>query len=512
MKKIVLHVLCVVLLAAEGDTDKKTPKPRFRLAKETTYVTEPLDAEGYIDYAAALNERLRRDVTPENNANVLLWRAFGPHPEGSTMPPVFFKWMGIKPLPEQGDYFLPMVRFAREQLKLDPGPGIKAIESELSRCGEREWKAREHPNIAAWLEANEKPLSLVIEATKRTQYYSPLVPRPTKNGPTLILNALLSGAQACRGFAVALTARALLRVGEGRFDDACQDLLACHRLGRLVARGTTMIELLVGLAIDSTACKADLAFLERLDWKAEQIVARLHELQGLSRMPPVADKMDLSERFMFLEIIATVDRYGPEVLESLGDGPVKEPNPFLKLLRGNVDYEPALRIANRWFDRIGKTLRIEDRTTRERQMAQLDVELKALKKKPQESMPGGVDLGEAIGNILIVCMLPAFNKVQSAADRCEQTRNNLSLAFALAAYRRDHGCYPKELSALSPKYLNKIPTDLFSDKPLIYRPNDNSYLLYSVGVNGRDERGRSYEDRPRGDDLTIRMPLPKSNP
>jgi hypothetical protein len=35
------------------------------------------------------------------------------------------------------------------------------------------------------------------------------------------------------------------------------------------------------------------------------------------------------------------------------------------------------------------------------------------------------------------------------------------------------------------------------------------YLLYSVGVNRKDEGGRGYEDDPPGDDLTVRMPLPK---
>src|SRR5262249_23075355 len=40
----------------------------FTVSAETTYVTGPLDELGYVDYAAALNERLSRGVTPENNA------------------------------------------------------------------------------------------------------------------------------------------------------------------------------------------------------------------------------------------------------------------------------------------------------------------------------------------------------------------------------------------------------------------------------------------------------------
>ena len=44
----------------------------FTISPETTYVTGPVDADGFIDYETALNERLRGDIKPEQNANVLL--------------------------------------------------------------------------------------------------------------------------------------------------------------------------------------------------------------------------------------------------------------------------------------------------------------------------------------------------------------------------------------------------------------------------------------------------------
>jgi hypothetical protein len=520
MKKIVFLLLSVGLMAAKDDVDTKKTKPRFPLGKETTYVTEPLDADGYIDYAAALNAHWGRGVTPENNANVLFWKALGPHPEGVTMPDEYFQWLGTKPPPEKGAYFIPGARFAREQLKLGPGPQRHAFDKELSYCSQRPWQPSEHPNVAAWLNMNEKPLAVVIEATRRPHYYSPLTPKRTKNGPVSLLNALLANVQACREFAQILTIRAMLRVSEGRFDDAWQDLLACHRLGRLVARGATLIELLVGIAIDAVASSADLAFLEHAQLKSEQINKCLRDLRELPPMSSMAEKMDFGDRFMTLELVMMVDRYGADFLESFDkETPPKGPSIWSKLFAADVDYEPALRNVNRWYNRIVKTLHIEDRTTREKELKQIDADLRALKKKTQESMPSMLQLlfardsnkirGETIGNILIGLMLPTFNKTQSAVDRCEQTQNNLYLAFALAAYRRDHGRYPKELAALAPKYLGKIPKDLFSDQPLIYRPSEDGYLLYSVGVNGRDEQGQSYGDQPPGDDLVVRMPLPK---
>ena len=90
---------CAYSVAAQDKQDpagtgKKT-KLRFTVSKETTHVTTPVDKDGYIDYVAALNERLRRGVTPDNNAAVLLWKAMGPHPEKSSMPAEFFRWLGF---------------------------------------------------------------------------------------------------------------------------------------------------------------------------------------------------------------------------------------------------------------------------------------------------------------------------------------------------------------------------------------------------------------------------------
>jgi len=69
----------------------------FTVGKETTYVTEPLDKHGYVDYVTALNEQLNKGITPDNNANVLIWKALGPRPEGGTsMTPEYFLLGGLR--------------------------------------------------------------------------------------------------------------------------------------------------------------------------------------------------------------------------------------------------------------------------------------------------------------------------------------------------------------------------------------------------------------------------------
>jgi hypothetical protein len=112
-----------------------------------------------------------------------------------------------------------------------------------------------------------------------------------------------------------------------------------------------------------------------------------------------------------------------------------------------------------------------------------------------------------IGIVTLGETLPAVGKLQESADRLEQGHRNLHVAFALAAYQRDHKTYPKALSALSPKYLDTVPEDLFTGKPLVYRPAAGGFLLYSLGPNGKDDGGRDRTDTPPGDDVAIRLPL-----
>ena len=126
----------------------------------------------------------------------------------------------------------------------------------------------------------------------------------------------------------------------------------------------------------------------------------------------------------------------------------------------------------------------------------------------QVDLTGWAIPGPVVGNVMICLLLPAISIAQDAEDRSHQQVHNLQVAFALAAYRSDHDAYPEKLKQLAPKYIKKVPGDIFSGKSLVYKPTETGYLLYSFGRNEKDEGGSSHSDQPSGDDLRIRMPLP----
>jgi hypothetical protein len=63
--------------------------------------------------------------------------------------------------------------------------------------------------------------------------------------------------------------------------------------------------------------------------------------------------------------------------------------------------------------------------------------------------------------------------------------------FALGEYHRRNGQYPERLDQLVPDFLPRLPIDYADRKTLRYRRTGDTYILYSVGVNGVDDGGKA---------------------
>src|SRR5262249_50667259 len=139
----------------------------------------------------------------------------------------------------------------------------------------------------------------------RPDYHNPLVSNKSGDeGWYGLIGVLLPGAVKCsREVAPALAARAMLHAGEGRFEASWADLLACERLGRLIARGAEHDEYLLGIAIIQVAADAELALLDCARPTATQARAWLRDLERLPPIPPVADKVELGMRYTFLNAV-----------------------------------------------------------------------------------------------------------------------------------------------------------------------------------------------------------------
>ena len=92
-------------------------------------------------------------------------------------------------------------------------------------------------------------------------------------------------------------------------------------------------------------------------------------------------------------------------------------------------------------------------------------------------------------------MFLVFEQAHFKAIETETQNALLLTALALHAYRLEKGHYPHTLQELVPTYLQKIPNDPFALKgPLQYKLQGKTYLLYSVGPDGKDDGGKMIDD------------------
>ncbi|MDB6017755.1 MAG: hypothetical protein JWR19_2244 [Pedosphaera sp.] len=106
--------------------------------------------------------------------------------------------------------------------------------------------------------------------------------------------------------------------------------------------------------------------------------------------------------------------------------------------------------------------------------------------------------------------------------RAETEKNMVLTAIALKRYEFRKDNMPNELSALVPEFLNELPRDWMDGQPLRYKPNaDGSFLLYSVGENGRDDDGdprpevettKKFSNIWQGRDAVWPIAVPPGNP
>jgi hypothetical protein len=76
------------------------------------------------------------------------------------------------------------------------------------------------------------------------------------------------------------------------------------------------------------------------------------------------------------------------------------------------------------------------------------------------------------------------------AANAEVARNVVITAIALKRYELRHHQFPATLDELTPDLLKVVPIDCMDGQPLRYRLKaDGTFLLYSVGENGKDDGG-----------------------
>ncbi len=494
------------------------PGPRVVVSRQTTHLTTPLAADGLPDYAAYLLEQGREGVTPENNGAIPFLRAMWPaelqaehraplcRHLGMEMPAA----PGIADFGLEGEFGRLVLAWVEEQLAAGQEQGAELEEEAELGGGEEEWdegptakdlawmlpeharsqpwRRSELPPLADWIDRHAAEYELLHAAAARPKFYCPspsLLVTPNES----LVSIMLSTVQAMRTAGNCLSLRGFLYLGEGDVAGAWRECEAIYRFSQHTSH-EIMVSELVGIALGSVADRLALAILDSDRLTPELAREILAFQQSRSPRDTMVLAIDEGERLMFVTSVLQLagEREAATIDEFVGSdmGPLKHVS---------VNWNVVLERGNAWYDRLVAATKLEDWSARRAAYREMESELDAWRDSMLTKLAAAVvsrsARSDAMAHLLMAIFTPALSAAMEAEDRANTHLLLHQVAAALAVHRLERGAYPEQLDELVPGLLKTVPIDPYG-RPLVYRRTDQEgYLLYSLGVNGVDDRGSS---------------------
>lgn len=290
--------------------------------------------------------------------------------------------------------------------------------------------------------------ALVRENSRALAKIEPGLSNPYLNPPLRSFEQTLPYYRKFRDLARLLCFRAQVDAAQGRWQQAAESSMDAIQMGAMIPHGSAMIGDLVGEACEAVGRRAFFPCIDHLSAdEARSDIARLQDIR--------------SEEVSLPEVLRQEEWTGQAGLAELARKNVGfRTNPIASVLlhSGQYDY-------TQYMDRLIRNARL-----------------------PYAARPAQPPIPHDVFVPLVALAYPPA-AVKYAEN---ETRNDLLLVvLALRAYKLEHGSYPDALDQLTPAYLNPIPSDPFAvNAPLKYRRAGASYVLYSVGPDGKDDGGR----------------------
>ena len=259
---------------------------------------------------------------------------------------------------------------------------------------------------------------------------------------------------------------ALLRLRDGDVDGALEDSRTGLLVSQVLASEPVLLPFLVRLAVVSQSLDSAETILSEHQPGPEICRAFIQDLKT------AGDSLgrDLSWAFKGERVVTR---------RSLQTMPVA--SPALRWLAGGLLPKIELGI----LKQLGPLVEVAETPYPEAraEMDRLRAEAYGLGKR--KFRIGGEAMGEVLGSVLA----PPMVRVKEEETKAEARIALAQLAFALTLYKAEHGTYPEALDVVAPDFLDQVPLDPFTARPLKYAQDDEGFFLYSVGLNGVDDEG-----------------------
>ncbi|MCS7468599.1 hypothetical protein NZK35_18250 [Stieleria sp. ICT_E10.1] len=363
------------------------------------------------------------------------------------MPPEYFKEIGRTPPPKDRSY----VRYLAAGIADPSSDAAKQrlyLVLEFIQGDPRPWKRSEFPEVAKVLDGDDEPLRIVLAAAERDQFYSPVITRGVDEVDPLPLVAAMDPMTTQLPYLVhSLRLRAMLNLGEGDHEAAWEDLLGCFKLARLLGMGMSKIHAQRSYMLEERNCAATEAYIRTADPSLSQAKHYLRALQSLPSLARLSEKVDLFERCAYLDALLVIRTNQEGAIAYLDCEPGlaatgKMVNLFWK---DAIDWNETLRIGNRYYDRLVKSLEKTDLAQRREEVTVLQQELKSLAERAigirgtDDTAKGRAateSKSKLVAAIIAEKLMSDIDKCRIFEARVKQRFANLEMTLAPAANRK----------------------------------------------------------------------------
>lgn len=273
-----------------------------------------------------------------------------------------------------------------------------------------------------------------------------------------------------------LSLRATARIASGQTDAALSDIRLGLRLSDGVRQEPVLISHLVRMAMIQVALQPVAEGLARHAWTDAQL-ADLDKMIGSVDVLAEYQWAMRGERAFSMAGLDWMKRASLKDLNMLGNGSADQGGLDWKgvIPSGFIDHNKVhIAALHSQF-----TLAVIDAKSRRAHPEYSDAMDKTCQKPTRSPY-----------KIMASLLMPAVSKCAQRTAALQTLLDQLRVACALERSRLAAGSYPDALDSLAPRYLPAVPQDILSGQPLIYRKPGQTYLLYSVGWNQRDDGGQ----------------------
>ena|SRR5262252_3659375 len=443
----------------------------IEVSQQTTYITTPTRADGWVDYLEAVDwmRRASLDAGGTNAAPALL-RAYGPGllPRGVDRAALLAR-LGVHDLPTSTTLKPLRTVTAGEGT---PGPELPAETTDWlwHRCHTKGHKPPSLGQIREWLADSQAAFSNLREASRAASLYVPIARERGLGRDFARIDP-----RALADIEDAFRCRAGVELLQGDVAASWDDIDALWKLGQMAARSAEPGEYVIAGGMWDAAMWGTVEIAMHPGVGADRLATMRAAVEAVSFAPATESAM--------IRRLQALDAYGtPRIVAQRPGHESGTP------MAANAGVARVLMMLNEQFDALDAALQFKDPRRRRARVEQ--VWLAATFHGEDESQ---AELRGAV--------VEAGRPMLGTEIGAMSSQRLTSIALALVAWRRQKGAFPASLAELG-----ATPKDPGSGEPFIYKPGERQFTLYGIGDDGRDEGGAP------GNDVAVTAELPPSLP